>query len=181
MKLLEEYIGFKLPPGYLAFLKQVKIRYPEGLINDCICIYLSEEDIIERNETFEMKEYLPGYLGIGNDSGGSEIIISLIEEKSKIYLANHGAYFEETMYVIAEDFIDFDNSNFSLETLQPKIARVENEEKLEIGRKREEMAKLRKQLTLLSKRKENGLLSLKRYLLEKRTIEKMIEQVQNSI
>ncbi|AXQ27968.1 hypothetical protein D0B54_04435 [Solimonas sp. K1W22B-7] len=33
------------------------------------------EEVVERNETFQSKEYCSGYLAIGNDSGGSAIVI----------------------------------------------------------------------------------------------------------
>lgn len=50
----------------------------------------STGEILERNETFEVKKYAPGYLMIGDDSGGLGILISTTTTKSPVYVVDQG-------------------------------------------------------------------------------------------
>jgi len=176
MQELEQYIGYLLPQDYLSFVDYIRQNFGPEPINDLIYIYLEEDQIIERNETFEMKEYLPGYLGIGNDSGGSEIIIRLTETKNKIYYTNHGAYFEDALEIIAESFQDLIERNFSLESLGPKVERAFSSEKLQQIKQVEELTLLHQQLKQIKVQRMNNVLSVKEYLLQKRILEQKIKE-----
>ncbi len=176
MEKLEKYITYKLPEAYISFLSFIKQNFIDGLINDYIYIYLDEDVLIERNETFEMKEYLPSYIGIGNDSGGCEIIISLTEENSKIYYTSHGAYFEDSLDIVAENFQDWIDKKFSLDIIRPKVKRVFSIEESERIKRNEQLSLLHIEMARLKKKKENQMIPLKDYILQKRKIEENIKQ-----
>lgn len=124
-----------------------------------------------------MGEYLPTYLGIGNDSGGSEIIISLAEKKSKIYFT---AYFENCLQIIAQNFDDFIDSGFSIETITYKIPRILTEKDIAENNLQEELSRLYAELQAAKLKRETNEITLKEYLLTKNTIEKTINDLQNN-
>ena len=180
MNKLENFLGTKLPSDYLSFLEYIKLNFSNGLVTNKVIIYVEEEALIERYETFEMGEYLPTYLGIGNDSGGSEIIISLTEKNSKIYLTDHGAYFEDCLQIIAQNFDDFINTGFSIETISYKIPRVLTEKDVAKNNLQDELFRLYTELQTVKLKKETNEITLKEYLIKKNAIEKAINDLQNN-
>ena len=66
-----------LYPSYLQFLE-----LSNGLFGDEITL-LEAEDIQQRNIDYEVKEYLPNFLMIGDNGGGVAI---LMDNKIKIFL-----------------------------------------------------------------------------------------------
>lgn len=180
MKKLEQLLGTELPGDYLSFLEYIKNNFTDGLVTGNVFIYLHEDDLIERYNTFEMGTYLPEYLGIGNDSGGSEIIISLAEKKSKIYFADHAAYFENCLQIIAQDFDDFINSGFSIETISYKIQLQITEKDIAAQHLQKKRAELYAELKTAKQKRETGEISLKEYLLTKNTIEKTISDLEST-
>ena len=177
MTKLQKYLNRQLPADYLSFIKYVKQNFTDGLISDRIYIYINEDDTIERYETFEMGEYLPDYLGIGNDSGGSELLISLTEDRSRIYFTDHGSYFEDCLNIIADNFDDFVNREFSLETIGYKIPRVFTEKVIARNELNDKLYKLNAELEMLKLKKASNEIALKDYLLQKRAIEEQMKQV----
>jgi len=180
MNELEKLLGTKLPSDYVSFLEYIKLNFTNGLVTESVFIYLEEDDLIERYKTFEMGEYLPTYLGIGNDSGGSEIIISLAEKKSKIYFTDHGAYFENCLQIIAQNFDDFIDSGFSIETIAYKIPRILTEKDIAENNLQKELSRLFAELQTAKLKRETNEITLKEYLLTKNTIEKTINDLQNN-
>ncbi len=61
------------------------------------------DDLIERNETYQSKEYCPGFIAIGDDGGGRMIVIALGSEPSPVYIADMGSMDEEYFDQIATD------------------------------------------------------------------------------
>ncbi|MDQ1922140.1 SMI1/KNR4 family protein [Massilia pseudoviolaceinigra] len=69
---VEAQLGMSLPGPYLELLRSANgMRFDNGLV-----VYAAEE-VVERNETFEVKNYAPGYVAIGDDSGGRAVMMSL--------------------------------------------------------------------------------------------------------
>ena len=60
------------------------------LLGDRIRLYAPDE-LIERNVTYETREYCPGYLAIGDDSGGRAIMIDPCLPDPPVYCVDHGA------------------------------------------------------------------------------------------
>lgn len=82
---VENKLGFKLPIDLVDFL----LKANGGLFKSGIAIY-SIDDLIERNTTFEVLEYLPGFLLIGDDSGGKGILLSTDPKNKVVYLSGLG-------------------------------------------------------------------------------------------
>jgi hypothetical protein len=61
--------------------------------------------VIERNETFETKIYCPGYIAIGDDSGGRAFVISLGDPECNLFVVDLGSM----------DPDDFDPMNTTLD------------------------------------------------------------------
>ncbi|PHV12240.1 SMI1/KNR4 family protein [Chitinimonas sp. BJB300] len=81
---LEVQLGNSIPSEYRTLLENANgFALKNGLI-----VYPTAE-IFERNETFEVTEYAPGYLAIGDDSGGRAILISI--EGNGVYLVDQGS------------------------------------------------------------------------------------------
>jgi hypothetical protein len=53
-----------------------------------LVIYSSDE-LVERNDTLEVEKYAPGYLVIGDDSGGRSIVVSYTDES--VFLVDQGS------------------------------------------------------------------------------------------
>lgn len=71
---LETQLGFALPKSYKTLLE-----FTDGLLLDNGLSIYPIDDVKERNETFEIPTYCPDLLLIGDDSGGTGIMISPIE------------------------------------------------------------------------------------------------------
>lgn len=82
---VERWLGTALPIEYVIFLRS----HEEDLIGEQVFLYPAEL-LIERNETYETKLYCPGYLAIGDDSGGRAVVIPMGQPLGKVYLVGHG-------------------------------------------------------------------------------------------
>ena len=69
-----------------------------GLKNG-IKIYASDE-VVERNDTFEVAEYAPEYLAIGDDSGGRAIMIPY--SGKGVYIVDQGSMDPDEMQFVSE-------------------------------------------------------------------------------
>lgn len=72
----------------------------------------SAEDLIERNETYEVKEYCPGYFTIGDDGGGGAIVMKV--EDGSLHLVDHGAMMPDCMKLVADSFQEWHASGCPL-------------------------------------------------------------------
>ncbi|WP_086929577.1 SMI1/KNR4 family protein [Agarilytica rhodophyticola] len=90
---IEERLSLKLPSEYIKLLKQA-----DGFFLDNGITVYSSKDICERNETFEVQDYAPGHLAIGDDSGGLSILINL--ENEKIFSVDQGSMDVDDMTLI---------------------------------------------------------------------------------
>jgi hypothetical protein len=85
-KEIEIWAGVTLTPGYIELLNS----RGGNLIGSSTMIYCAD-DVIERNETFESKKYCPGFLAIGDDSGGIAFVIALGNDSSPVYAVDQGS------------------------------------------------------------------------------------------
>jgi hypothetical protein len=105
----ENELGIKLPEEYRLLLTA-----SDGLFaNDLVKLY-STEEIAERNSTFEIAQYLPGYLMIGDDSGGYGIFLDTGSSPSPVYLMGHGSLLKSEAIVLARTLADWINQRFPL-------------------------------------------------------------------
>ncbi|AGU52770.1 hypothetical protein VAPA_2c02080 [Variovorax paradoxus B4] len=59
------------------------------------------EDLAERNQTYEVFEYAPGYLLVGDDSGGMGVLLSLEASQKNVYASGLGDLSPSGFKVIA--------------------------------------------------------------------------------
>lgn len=78
-------LGVELPAFYADFLRRSNGLDPVGRV-----LLYSTDDLAERNETFGVRTYAPGYLAIGDDSGGRAILIAL-DGPPAVFVVDHGS------------------------------------------------------------------------------------------
>jgi hypothetical protein len=65
-------------------------------------LYASDE-VIERNQTYEVPLYCPGFIAIGDDSGGRAIVIGTGSTPGPVFIVDQGA-------MSPDDFLQLANS-----------------------------------------------------------------------
>ena len=88
-----------LYPSYLQFLE---LSY--GLFGDEITL-LEAEDIQQRNIDYEVKEYLPNFLMIGDNGGGVAILMD--NKNQNIFAVGMGVMSEDSLEKISSSLEDF--------------------------------------------------------------------------
>ena len=105
---IEEYFLNKLPKSYKEFM----IKVGGGSFGDTL-LY-SIEDLVERNECYETKEYAPGWLAIGDDGGGLAFIISFSEDDPRVFTVEHGTMEPDEAEQVVKSFSSWMLSGFTL-------------------------------------------------------------------
>jgi hypothetical protein len=77
---VEQELGMKLPKAYKELL-----RHTNGFLTDDGINIFGTEDIVERNMTYKVKEYAPGYLGVGSDGGDYFFIMVTNDEEKELH------------------------------------------------------------------------------------------------
>ncbi len=93
---VSRFLPAELPEDYATLLSQA-----DGVYADHFTLFSCEE-LPERNATFEIGKYLPGFVIIGGDGGGSALIMRGGRGRPPVYLVGHGAMFPEFMFLLAE-------------------------------------------------------------------------------
>ena len=96
---LEEKMNIRLPAPYRSLLKNTN-----GCSNAGGVLIYGTEDLLERNETWEVNEYAKGYVAIGDDGGGNVFLMELNAEESKIFVLDCGDMNPQNATIIALDF-----------------------------------------------------------------------------
>jgi hypothetical protein len=107
---LAEWAEAKLPEVYVRLLRDVRSREVFG---DLVSIYPLDA-VIERNETYETKKHCPGYLTIGDDSGGRAILIPLDDEACPVYVVDHGSMSVEDFSLVAAELTEWVRDGFRI-------------------------------------------------------------------
>ncbi|MDQ0110643.1 SMI1/KNR4 family protein [Paenibacillus harenae] len=104
MKEVEESMNIILPNVYKELLKETNgFSVGGGLL-----IY-GTEDIIERNETWEVKEYAEGYVSIGDDGGGNVFLMLQGEQEIEVISVDSGDMNPKNARKLASNLIDWIN------------------------------------------------------------------------
>lgn len=97
---IELQTGHKLPDEFRELLQA-----GDGFgLKNGVLIYSSGE-LIERNETFEVAKYAPGFIAIGDDSGGRAILVAF--QKPGVFMVDHGSMDPADMEQIADSISDW--------------------------------------------------------------------------
>lgn len=100
-------LGVVLPKSYAQLLDETN----GFMLENGISIY-STDDLIERNETFEVQEYAPGFIAIGDDSGGMSILISI--STGEVFSVDQGSMDPDDMDKLANDVSEWMGMNCSV-------------------------------------------------------------------
>lgn len=102
---IENSMGITLPNTYKQLL-----TYANGFsISGGLVIY-GTDDLLERNETWEVKRYAEGYIAIGDDGEGNVFLISLNSKESEIFIVDAGYMNPRQATVITTNLIEWVNS-----------------------------------------------------------------------
>src|SRR4051794_12977758 len=84
-----------LPEDYAALLAQA-----DGVVADAFVLYSCGE-LPERNATFEVGTYAPGFVAVGDDNGGRAIVMRGGSGRSPVFLVGQGTMLPACMIQIA--------------------------------------------------------------------------------
>lgn len=83
------------------------LRATLSRINDTsvgdLAYFYALADLLERNQTYETREYCPGWLTIGDDGGGSAIVVTPDKWPTPVFLVGHGSMSRADFVEVAED------------------------------------------------------------------------------
>ena len=95
----QQALGRTLPAYYWAFLKD----WHEDMRGEQVLLY-GAESLRERNETYDTQQACPGYVTIGDDSGGRAVMLALDDGDRAVYLVGHGSMQRDDFERVADDF-----------------------------------------------------------------------------
>ena len=96
---VENDLGFELPAPY----KRIFGIADGFALDDGLTVYCSE-DVVERNKTFEVQKYSPGFVAIGDDGGGRLVMLSVSSPETKVFVVDQGSLSPEYFEIVAESF-----------------------------------------------------------------------------
>ncbi|WP_343743761.1 hypothetical protein [Chitinophaga sp.] len=163
-------LGIPLPGAYARFLETEQLR-ESRLVTDLVNLY-GTNDIVTRNQDYEVQRYLPGYLSIADDSGGCGIFLNTTQPSLTVYITGYGALDPGCMDVLSDDFLQWAQQGYSLEVLREAPAFIAARQSPE-NLLRNERIKLHQALSALEAEKSR--MDLKTYLLRKRQLQQEIQ------
>ena len=104
---IEVWLGRPLPEPYRAFLAATPAHYLAA--NDRTLVY-GRDCVMERNETYESRKYCPGFLMVGDDSGGTALVLSL--DEGCVHSVGMGAMTRDCFEAVAPNFAAWVEAGF---------------------------------------------------------------------
>jgi hypothetical protein len=101
---IEEVLGIALPKDYRDFLVA-----SNGMSIDGGVLVYGSDDLVDRNETFEVKDYMPGYVAIGDSGEGAVFVMKLDSADSSVYAVDAGVMDAELMNTVGASLQDWMN------------------------------------------------------------------------
>lgn len=95
---IETWIGQPLPESYRTFLGSLPV---ERSVGNYVLLY-GREIFIDKNEQTETKTYCPGFVTVGDDSGGQQFVLSVTD--GRLSLVDAGAMTPDCFHPVADDF-----------------------------------------------------------------------------
>lgn len=100
-------LGITLPGAYARFIETEQLQ-ESRLVTDLVNLY-GTDDLVTRNNDYQVQHYLPGYLSIADDSGGCGIFLNTTETTLTVYTTGYGALDLACMDVLSDDFLQWPN------------------------------------------------------------------------
>lgn len=98
---IEQALCLRLPAGYPALAAEWRLAEGDAALTELTTLYGLAE-VVECNRSYEIQRYLPGYLLIGNDSGGQGVLLHADGSgDSAIYRCGLGALAPDELAVLA--------------------------------------------------------------------------------
>lgn len=95
---LERWLGQPVAPELRNCLQQVG----GASYGDSVWLY-AIDDLLERNQTYEVLSYCPGWLTTGDDGGGRAVMVSLDPTRTGVFFVDHGSMAAECFEALADD------------------------------------------------------------------------------
>ena len=104
---IEAWLGQALPEPYRSFLQ----RHPQSqwAADDRTLVY-GRDVIVERNDTYESRQYCPGHIMVADDSGGVTFVLSL--KDGSIHAVDMGAMTPDCFDAVAPGFAEWAEAGF---------------------------------------------------------------------
>lgn len=97
-------------PKLLPNVYKDLLRYTNGFsIGGGLVIY-GTEDIVERNETWEVDEYASGFIAIGDDGGGNVFLMLQDADEKEVFVIDSGDMNPSHANLVTSDFTKWVNS-----------------------------------------------------------------------
>lgn len=168
---IEKALGIRLPGAYHSFLLQEQFT-GERLVNDLLLLY-GTDILEERNNSYQVQKYLPGYISIGDDSGGKAILLHAGAPDENVYMTGYGALDTGSLEVLATDFNTWVQQGFPLEAIReaPDVIAFRASDTFHL---RTAWQEIHRALTQLEAEKAKGM-ELKNYLTQKRILQQQLK------
>lgn len=101
---IEDLMAVKFPNGYKEVLMNTN-----GLSNGNGLVIYSTNEIIERNEIWEVVEYAAGYVAIGDDGGGNVFLMLQGCEEKAVFVVGAGDMNPNHATIVTTDFLNWVN------------------------------------------------------------------------
>ncbi|MGK5005881.1 SMI1/KNR4 family protein [Janthinobacterium sp. LB2P70] len=95
----QHWLGRALPAYYLRFLQ----GWQESVRGEQVLLY-GAGSLVERNATYDTPLSCPGFIAIGDDSGGRAVMLALDDGDRAVYLVGHGSMQRDDFERLANDF-----------------------------------------------------------------------------
>ena len=84
--------------------------------NDSGVLLYNRQTLPERNATFEVDEYAPGHMMIGDDSGGNGFLLTCTGTSGPVFQVDFGSLQTDDFVPIADTFSSWQANGFALPT-----------------------------------------------------------------
>ena len=98
----EKALGLALPEAFRRLLKQ-----SDGVSDQEGVLVYGSEDLAERNETWEVGTYAPGFLAIGDNSGGVIALVSRSDDHAGVWVSDSGDLEPKDFNQVADSLEDW--------------------------------------------------------------------------
>ena len=106
---VESWVGAPIADSYRSFLASHGGQFVGNFVR-----FYSVDELIERNECYQTLQYCPGFLAIGDDSGGRAVVMSQRMVPPTVFLVDHGSMSPEDFELVSDSLLDWVNSGCPL-------------------------------------------------------------------